>query len=333
MAQSMPLAGSALAHPSQADSAAVGRTPKSFGLYQWDKTATYQVGLEKEISALGTPPTYSLYFVDFRRGFPRDVMEFNARRNILTVVSQEFRRYGDRWDGHVLDSVLAGKQDAYFRKFAQEAKKYRHVVYFRLGFEMNGDWFPWGEKPKEFRAAWKRVHAIFHKAGASNVRFVFSPNVMWRSGNFEKEILPYYPGDAYVDVVGLDGYNFGDRHSRHHTWQSFDEVFSASIVGMKKHFPKKPLWITEVGCADGPSKSLWVKDFLQKFAADPDLKAFIWFNEDKQYAGEPNWRLDSDMDSMDQFREWAVAFHSITTFSLPEQKGVSRQGLPDSEWM
>ena len=44
---------------------------------------------------------------------------------------------------------------------------------------------------------------------------------------------------------------------------------------------------------------------------------FVWFNEDKQYAGEPNWRFDSDKDSAEKFRSWAINNNSITYFSLP----------------
>jgi beta-mannanase len=177
----------------------------------------------------------------------------------------------------------------------------------------------WGENPRQFKAAWRRAWEIFRQENARNVRWVWSPNVLWGGRVFERDILPYYPGHKYVDVVGLDGYNFGERHSRHHAWLGFDEVFGASIEGMKRHFPRKPLWITEVGCADGERKAAWIQDFLRAFNADPALRMFVWFNEDKQYAGEPNWRLDSDMDSMHRFRDWAIFSNSITLFSLPDQ--------------
>ena len=74
-----------------------------------------------------------------------------------------------------------------------------------------------------------KTHLIFKKAGAHNVKWMFSPNVLWGDKTFEKDILPYYPGDSLVDMVGLDGYNFGDHKSAHHKWQSYDEVFGASI--------------------------------------------------------------------------------------------------------
>src|SRR5690606_9758089 len=125
----------------------------------------------------------------------------------------------------------------------------------------------------------------------------------------------------YEDVVCLDGYNFGDLHSRNHNWKSFTDVFQVSLDGLKRHFPNKPLWITEIGCAEGPGKAEWIQDFFSHFNADPDLRVFMWFNEDKQYAGEPNWRFDSDKDSGEKFRNWAIHNNSITYFSLPARGG------------
>jgi mannan endo-1,4-beta-mannosidase len=292
---------------------------KAFGIYQWNKDYTYQGGLEEEISSLGTSPTYAMYFVDMDMAFPADIIRFNATRNIKTILSQELRRYSNREDVHALDSILAGKWDGHFRRLAKGAKASREVIYYRFGFEMNGDWFPWGEQPEKFVKAWKRAWKIFREEKADNVRWVFSANVIWEDRTVKKDILPYYPGDRYVDIVGLDGYNFGDNHSRHHKWKSFSEVFKVSMDGLKRHFPRKPVWITEIGCAGGPGKAEWIQDFLARFTADPAVRVFIWFNEDKQYAGEPNWRFDSDGDSLKKFRSWAIYNNSITYFSLPER--------------
>jgi hypothetical protein len=290
---------------------------KAFGIYQWNKDSTYQAGLESEINALGTSPTYAMYFVDKDMGFPKDIVGFNTQRGIKTVLSQELESYSNRDDFHVLDSILAGRGDGYFRRFAKDARAARDVIYYRFGYEMNGDWMAWGEQPEKFTKAWRRAWKIFREEKAYNVRWVFSANVIWDDRTVKADILPYYPGDKYVDVVGLDGYNFGDAHSRNHKWKSFTEVFQESLDGLKANFPAKPPWITEIGCAEGPGKPEWIQDFFAHFNADPDVRVFVWFNEDKQYAGEPNWRFDSDKDSAERFRNWAIYNNSITTFSLP----------------
>ena len=39
----------------------------------------------------------------------------------------------------------------------------------------------------------------------------------------------YYPGDAYVEWIGVDGYNFGDDHDQWHKWSSFEAVFAGVL--------------------------------------------------------------------------------------------------------
>ncbi len=297
---------------------------KSFGIYQWNKHSDYEQGLMEEISTIGITPSYAMYFIDRNMPFPSQIVKFNATRNIRTIVTQELCTYGGD-NFQVLDSILAGEWDGYFRGVAKSAKKFGQPVYYRFGYEMNGDWVVWGEQPEKFVQVWRRVHDLFREEGAFNVQWVFSPNVIWEGRTFEQDILPYYPGDAFVDIVGLDGYNFGDRHSRFHQWRTFEEVFGASIRGMKKYFPHKTFWIAEIGCADGPGKAEWIQDFFAYFSVDPDVKVFIWFNEDKQYAGEPNWRIDSDAVSLDRFRRWAIHSNSITSYSLPLAQGYGPQ--------
>ena len=293
---------------------------KSFGLYQWDKNHSYQTGLLSDIALLGTQPAYVIYFVDLERGFPDEIIRFNAKNHIKTLVTQELSLYSQGWNDHILPEISAGKWDAYFKSFALSARKFPGTVFYRFGYEMNGDWVAWGEQPTAFKAAWRHVWDLFNREKVHNVKWVWSPNVLWGDRVFEEAILPFYPGERYTDFIGLDGYNFGEHHNQYHTWQSFDQVFTSSIAGMKKYFPKKRLWLTEVGCADDERKAEWIKNFLTAFNKDPELPMFIWFNEDKKYAGEPNWRFDSDQESKSRFRNWAIFSNSITSFSLPEYR-------------
>ncbi len=130
---------------------------------------------------------------------------------------------------------------------------------------------------------------------------MFSPNVLYDDSKPLADFRQYYPGDAYVDSVGLDGYNFGDDHSKWHEWTSAKDVFDESInaaVGWGK-----PVYLSEVGCADDVRKPEWVREFLAWVKSDSRIEGFIYFNYDKRREGEPNWRLDSDPDSLQAFRE------------------------------
>ncbi|KAJ3227076.1 hypothetical protein HDU81_006948 [Chytriomyces hyalinus] len=78
----------------------------------------------------------------------------------------------------------------------------RHL-HLRLAPEMNGDWFPYGQKPEQFIAFWKRFHRLFTPI-APQVALVWSPNFRAPSGNYQYD--PYWPGEEYVDWVGVSIY-------------------------------------------------------------------------------------------------------------------------------
>jgi len=260
---------------------------------------------EADLRALGGKPQYTLFFHDLsqRRGFPTRRMDYCRETGTVPIVSLELiewrRGEADR-DG--LSGLVAGDYDQWCADWARAAAAYEGEILLRFGYEMNGDWFPWGQRPEAFKAAWRRAHAIFQEAGATNVKWVFSANILYGDMTPATGFAAYYPGADVVDMVGLDGYNFGDGHDEWHSWESYDAVFSRSIAGMEQF--AKPLLLTEVGCADDPRKSAWVADFLARVARDPRVTGFIWFHHDKRAEGEPNWRLDSDPDSLAVFRAW-----------------------------
>ncbi|TPX34471.1 mannan endo-1,4-beta-mannosidase [Synchytrium microbalum] len=104
-------------------------------------------------------------------------------------------------------------------------------VMLRLAPEMNGGWYSWGQKPSTYIPFWRRIYTAV-KAKAPNVAFVWSPNV--KDGEFaqtaaanstdfklqdtnndgavtmaDDPYTPFYPGDQYVDWVGLSLYFYG----------------------------------------------------------------------------------------------------------------------------
>ncbi|NLD99830.1 MAG: hypothetical protein GX640_08140, partial [Fibrobacter sp.] len=150
-------------------------------------------------------------------------------------------------------------------------------------------------------SAWKHTWKIFKKEQADSVKWIFSPGVVWGDKTFKDDILPYYPGDEFVDIVALDGYNFGDNHDQFHQWESFFDVYSGSIIGLMNF--NKPMWIAEIGCPSDSRRHEWLKDFLSFFDSNSCFEVFFWFNDNK--VDEPNFRIDADYASLAIFREWA----------------------------
>jgi len=276
-----------------------------WGIYEMlTRRYSWEDRLDAAAHDFGGDPQYVLFFRDLNRNrtFPVRQVESAHARGMTPVISLEISEWGRGGDRGYLEEVAKGEFDDFFRQWAMDAKANGLRVILRFGFEMNGDWFPWGEQPKTFVIAWRRTHNIFKEVGCENVEWMFSPNVLWDKRTEKKDFYNYYPGAAYVDLVGLDGYNFGDHHSKWHKWQSYEEVFERTIRAAMKF--NKPLYISEIGCADDPRKAAWIEDFLEKVSNDDRIEGFIYFNHFNPRKGEPNWRFDSDPDTLRIFREW-----------------------------
>jgi Beta-mannanase len=285
-------------------------TRLEWGVYQihWGGDR-FAEGIASQTRILGAAPQYVLFFQDLsdRRGFPTRAVEACLAIGATPVISQELWEWRHRHsdDDTWLFRINRGDYDEKWRTWARDAKDFEHRIIFRFGFEMNGDWFDWGQQPAAFIAAWQRVYSIVrHEIGATNVEFMFSPNVEWDAYKPLTKIELYYPGDDYVDLLGLDGYNFGDHHSEWHRWQSYSEIFEASLKIMSQ-WPQK-LYLSEIGCADGSGKSTWIEDFLNSVQKDSRISGFIYYNHFDGRKGEPNWRLDSDPETLEVFRKFAT---------------------------
>jgi hypothetical protein len=107
-------------------------------------------------------------------------------------------------DGAVTD----GLNDAYIKAQADAVRSYAKPVVVRLDWEMNADWYPaWNEpgvSPTAFIASWQYVYRIFQKEGAANAAFVWCPTLWNGPGGLSPSA--WYPGDRYVDWIGVDAY-------------------------------------------------------------------------------------------------------------------------------
>jgi beta-mannanase len=206
-----------------------------------------------------------------------------------------------------LSEIAAGKHDAYITSYARQAASYGKTFYLRYAHEQNMvQNYPWvtgpgnanGNTEADYIAAWRHVHDIFQREGATNVRWVWSPNIKdaWGSPN---PLANTYPGDAYVDWMGMDGYNWGSTVSWSR-WKPFSEVFGETYADITT-VSGKPLMIAETGsCEQGGDKAAYIKDMLETQIPNnfPQIKAFVWF----QYNKECDWRVNSSTAAQAAFK-------------------------------
>jgi len=212
-----------------------------------------------------------------------------------------------------LQTIVNGAHDNYIASFARTLRDVGRTVYLRPMHEMNGNWYPWsaaasgvryGTTPGLFKQAWQRIVTIFRANSATNVKFVWSPYALDVPASNPME--NYYPGSSYVDVLALDGYNWGidpvTQQPRNGGWQTFAQLFDTAYDRLKALGPQ-PIWIAEVGSApDGGDKAGWILDMWRRADEMDRVQAIVWFNENK----EADWRANPTSEIASAFRPGAT---------------------------
>jgi hypothetical protein len=200
---------------------------------------------------------------------------------------------GPDQDAFPLASIASGSFDTYIRQWADAAADWGRPFYLRFAHEMNGDWYPWavgvnGNTARDYVAAYRHVYAVFQAAGATDISWIWSPNVIWRAGS---DPASMYPGADDVDVIGIDGYNPGEPGG---PWRSPRQLFGATLDWVSAFAPHKRVLITETGSSDiGGNKANWVTGFLRYIAGAPNVVGFVW----SEYRGKGDWPIDTSVAS------------------------------------
>jgi hypothetical protein len=198
------------------------------------------------------------------------------------------------------DDIVAGKYDSYIQKYAAAAKGFDKTFFLDFAAEMNSDEAWTNHDAAKYIAGWRHVHDIFTAAGATNVVWAWCPNVTDSDGT-NNATMTYYPGDTYVDWVGVDGYNWGTSQPGF-GWQTFQQVFQdiyplLAAVG-------KPVLIGEMASDEvGGSKAQWIDDIVPTLKSSfPMIKAFVWFDVKK----ERDWEINSSPSALTSYQHMAI---------------------------
>ncbi|MFN8109859.1 MAG: glycosyl hydrolase [Thermoleophilia bacterium] len=211
------------------------------------------------------------------------------------------------WLGTSLDAILSGSEDGLIRSRAADVRDLQAKIFIRWAPEMNGDWYSWSgpqnqDSPAKYVAAWRHIHDIFDAAGANNAIWVWAPANQSHPGLLDltswNNWRNYYPGNGYVDWVGIDGYNWGPIWG----WSEFGEIFSPIY---SDYAATKPIMIAETSSVeDGGSKAAWIGHATTWIKAHPAIRAVVWFDVDQSAEGV-NWSIDSSAASLAAFKRLA----------------------------
>jgi len=270
-------------------------------------------GLNNVQAEVGFPAAFSNYFQNVTDpGLAKASAANLVAQGTVPLITLEF--YNPSKDSvnqpaYSLKNIANGACDTYLHKFAKDAKVFGHTIWLRPFHEMNGNWYPWcgtvnGNSPSDFAPAWRHVHDIFAAEGATNVKFVWCPNIDCHDANHSmtnpaNTISSYWPGEAYVDMVALDGYNFGTSDDG--TWRSFSTLFSAPYAEVCRLSSDKPILVAETSCAiAGGDKAAWIRNaFASASASFPRIVGMGWFDTN----ADRDWRIDSSAATLQAFKD------------------------------
>jgi len=214
--------------------------------------------------------------------------------------------------------LIDGLYDGYLRNFAQEAKAFGHPFIFRLNNEMNSTWVRYSGiallcDPDVYIKVWRHIYDIFEEEGVRNAIWVFNPNdvdyppLKWNSH------VSYYPGNKYVQMIGLTGYNTGTYYKglTGERWRSFNEIYDPLNEKYTRFYGHFPWMITEFACSSvGGDKGKWINDMFSSINKYKNIKAAVWwsyadFDYRKNKKGTPARRywLDEKPEYLKAFKE------------------------------
>jgi endoglucanase len=227
-----------------------------------------------------------------------DADEYAAERNrsVLATIEPWTWTRDERNSPEVLIAgIESGIYDENMSTICSIFNDFQSPVTVRWAHEMedHSGQFIWaGWEPETYIAAYRRMVDVC-RAVAPNVDFMWSPLGL---EGFEE----YFPGEDYVDVVGLSVFGLqpwekeilgGERTFREILQPRYD---SAVTFGL-------PIVVAELGfVGDQAYFDQWIDDVRQDIEGLTELIAVIYFNQTEVYPwpngyGLPDWRFDHNI--------------------------------------
>jgi mannan endo-1,4-beta-mannosidase len=200
-----------------------------------------------------------------------------------------------------VSKITAGAADPYLKNLAQQIAIMHEPVGVDFDHEFNGKWYLWGYRyiaPAQFVAAWRHIVTIFRQNGAGNAIWVWNPNVTMEPPSTTGDLQPWYPGNAYVNWVGLDGYYFG-------AGRNYANIFDHTISQVRA-LTKDPIIIMETGASPASGRVRAITNLFNGVTKTQGLLGLIYFDYDKD--PDHNWYINNDPPALAAFRAGASGY-------------------------
>ena len=179
-----------------------------------------------------------------------------------------------------ITEILKGKHDQEIARFTEGATKFgkNHGGFFintmwEMNIEKRNPSFthPWCGQPESFKEVWKHIWQIFEDSGANE----YATWMIEYHVDFPLE--GYYPGDSFVDWIGLSAYNRA-IFLRSRGYRYLNDLISEPYDYFRKRYENKPIIQAEFGTTTGADQPNWVIKALQTIKSKPGIKAAIYWD-------------------------------------------------------
>jgi cellulose synthase (UDP-forming) len=218
----------------------------------------------------------------------------NERNRWLMITAEPFAAEGRT--GQLLDNVVEGEYDSIIASLCGNIGSLQSSMFVRWGHEMEtGDpRYPWSGADGDKYVAAYRHFAERCRAAAPNVFLVWSPKG-------DPRLAKYYPGRAYVDLVGLSLFKLPA-----YDLDRFGKVMNFQDTFMPKYDRvvafDRPVMIAEMGVSGPPNyQASWMAGLFRNARYFPLLRTAVYFNgKDSPGAwpekyGVPDWTIDPNI--------------------------------------
>ncbi|MEO3758323.1 glycosyl hydrolase [Mycobacterium sp. B14F4] len=253
----------------------------------------------------GAPPRYVLRFAAINDQVPIGQLAAIATSGAAPILTLELWQpgAGAEQPEYALRRILAGDFDSRLDAWARILADWEQPLILRTGHEMNSPYYPWsigvnGNTAAESAQAWRHIRDLFRRAGADNVAFMWCPDA---SSDRVDDMAAAFPGADAVDLLGLDGYNWGDGDGK--SWRSGADIFGDSLTQLRRLDPRHDILISETASVEGPrcgtDKADWIYGLFDFLATQERVTGLVWF----QAVKERDWRFNSSPQAQEAFKQ------------------------------
>lgn len=237
------------------------------------------------------------FWADYSVESLKDAEEYARTRGRTLLVTME----PHTWDSAneptpegLLDEILSGEHDEGITALCSAIGDFETETIVRWGHAMDSKleryaWSNW--EPSDFVAAYRHVHDVC-AAEAPDADFMWAP-----SGRENME--DYYPGDDYVDLVGLSvfalqQYNLDTRGES----GTLVEDLRSSYERVLRY--EKPIMVELAFDGDEDFEAAWIEAMRTAGEQFPEVEAIVYFNAIDPYTwpdpyGNPDWRIGLEL--------------------------------------